>query len=61
MNILKDSNKKNHVRCPHCGRAVKRDGCLLNGKFYHSVCADAIMLTMACRENGEPKRVYIAG
>jgi translation initiation factor 2 beta subunit (eIF-2beta)/eIF-5 len=59
VNILKDLNKS-YVRCPHCGKMIKNEGKLLNGKYYHDVCADKIALTMACREDGEPKKIYIA-
>ena len=61
MNILKDSNNKNHPRCPHCGGSIKRDGKLVNSKFYHNVCGDRIALQMACRDIEVSKRIFIAG
>lgn len=57
---MKDSNKKGHPRCPHCGHDILRDGKLYDGKFYHNVCADNIALTMACRDAEVPKRIFIA-
>ena len=58
---MKDLNNiKGYVRCPYCGRNIKNEGKLLNNKYYHDVCADKVALTMACREDGEPKKIYIA-
>lgn len=58
---MKDLSKvEGYVRCPHCGRSIKNEGKLVNSKYYHNVCADKVALTMACRGDGELKKIYIA-
>lgn len=62
MNILEDLNKdKGYVRCPHCGYSIKREGKLVNSKLYHNVCANKVVLRMACRDSVPSKRIFIAG
>jgi hypothetical protein len=59
VNILKDLNK-GYVCCPHCGKVIKNEGKLLNGKYYHDMCADKVALKTAYHEDEKPKKVYIA-
>lgn len=61
MSILTDLKRnRSYSRCAFCGKPIEKDGKTLNGKFYHNVCCDKVVLKMACRDNIEPKKIYIA-
>lgn len=61
MSILKNLDKsKGYVYCPYCEKIIKSEGKLLNGKYYHDICADKVALKTACRGDEESKKIYIA-
>ena len=54
------TGSRNKARCAFCKKEVKKDGKILNSKFYHDVCHDKVLFRLGCDESAESKKIYIA-